>query len=104
MQREAWRYRNSRDVSYTERLGDIGSVVMYRMQREARRYRNSRDESYAEAVKLIGRTTERTDGAYMDVPVVGGPTVMAGASDGLEACKEILCSFVRGVKGHFDNE
>jgi hypothetical protein len=50
--------------------------------REAQRYRISHDVSYAEAVKQFGRTTVRTDGAYMDVPVVSGPNVRAGASDG----------------------
>ena len=50
------------------------------MAREAQRDRISHDVSYA--VKQIGRTTVQTDGAYMDVPVVSGPTVRAGASDG----------------------
>ena len=38
--------------------------------------------SYEEAVKQIGRTTVGTDGDYMDVPVVSGPTVRADASHG----------------------
>lgn len=50
--------------------------------RERLRYRIIHDVSYAEAIKQIGRTAVRTDGAYMDVPVVGGPIVGAGASGG----------------------
>lgn len=42
-----------------------------KVQREAQRYIMTDPVSYAEAIKQIGRTTVRTDGAYTDVPVVG---------------------------------
>lgn len=42
-----------------------------KVQRVAQRYRISHDVSYAETIKQIGRTTVRTDGAYMGGPVVG---------------------------------
>ena len=56
--------------------------AMYREMLEALRYGISHDVSNAEAIKQIGRTTMWTDGSYMDAPVVSGPTVWAGASDG----------------------
>jgi hypothetical protein len=63
-----------------EHSAAFGGCHVQREAREAQRYSTIHDVSYAEAVKTIGRTTMRTDGAYMDR---SGPTVGDGASDGL---------------------
>ena len=66
-----------------EHSAAFGGCQVQREDREAQRYRISHDVSYAEAVKQIGRNTLRTDGAYMDVPVVSAPTVRVGACLGM---------------------